>query len=96
MKSKKNQSEIIHDAVKEQLGIEEDEYYDFEEDYLQPVESSKSNLVTLQNQISILKDELEVKKRRITVLEAQMYKETKRIDRLERKVGNLENGNFDI
>lgn len=74
MRSKEDRSEVILQAVCEQLGIEEQEAV-FEEDVL--------DLSYLNHKIEDLEAELETKDRIIHELEIQLKDEAKRIDLLE-------------
>ena len=85
MSNKIIQDGLITEAVKEQLGIEEDDYYDFEDEYVDQLKSQSAELKTLRYQMIELKEELVLKDEYIHKLEYLIKSEVRRVDLLEKK-----------
>lgn len=92
MNFKLEQSELITQAVKEQLGIEEEEDYDdFEGDLVDQIQNNFSELDKIKFKMNEVERELMVKENYIHKLEKLLLDEIKRVDLLEIKFYEIKN-----
>lgn len=89
MNSKLEQSELITEAVKEQLGIEEDDYYELEGDYVDQIKTKFSELDKIRFKMKEFENELKEKDNYIQRLEKLLLDEINRMDLLEEKIHDL-------